>query len=858
MTDRDSPFDFNANQTLPGLDDYVIVHSDLGTDAGRARWVACGGAGVVYRAAYKRRMARAVKILAPEGSEAGATVSAYERTFRTEITVLSEITHTRIAKIMDFGELTYEGRDYPWYAMEFIDGRRFDEALAEEDVTPEQFLSLVDQVLDGLEWLHANDIMHCDIKEENVLVRRYGDELSATIVDLGVAKSLKPGSIDGTGAEVGGTPGEDRTSFFSTKKITREAWQDRLKRDLPIGTIRQMFPGQDLYAVGRLIGLGLAEGTPLMARLSDALEPSGVRAMDTVVTRLRSEDPEGNDYYDSSSQVRRDWRKLGPSYLAPMNVPELAVGSSAVTSVATPTGRVTLTERLVEIVNHPLVQRLRHVPQLELMPLVYPGAGHTRLLHGLSTFDMCRRYIGHLLNDPAFRLMAEKRDIEAALLWALLHDVGHYPLSHMFEDAAEAEELAGGSRTVPTDDDLFWAFLDPEHAERAASFAGYPAAIARALASSTPAGTPLLSDAVRARFGDDILVALHDLDDAASEAHTVLRAVLSSEIDVDKVAYLTDDSLMSGVRYGLGIDLDALLAALRAPLPNDVQLRTARVALSDKGLTAAEAVVLSRYWMLRRVYWHHTNRATIAMVKFAVDELRRAGRFDMETYFETTLFMDAPAALGYLSAELDRAIAEDALGGVTCVNPVAGLLGGNRAIYKRLATVARSDEGQPERAIHDLLGRSGRDECRDMVRDCSRVVEEVVGHPLRHGDVILDIPTKRREDLGSGVVVYLQRAPGEPRGLAEASPVVGGLRDEFDLHVRKSRVFLHPAVADELGDSGLEQARDRVWELLADRAGTSVASEPPATVAVPTSSNPFAVGWRKLKGLLGLAPGGES
>ena len=311
--------------------------------------------------------------------------------------MLSQVTHTRVAKIMDFGSLEYEGQTFSWYAMEFIDGERFDDAIATQDLTPDQFLGLIDQVLDGLEWLHLNDIMHCDIKEENVLVRRYGDEFSATIVDLGVAKSLKPTDDDVDQAEEHGEIlDDDLTSFFSSKKITRDAWKDRLNRDLPLETIREMFPGQDLYAVGRLIELGLVEGSGLRSRLRDALGPSGLRAMETVVSRLRSKDAAGDDYYQSIGHVRRDWRKLGPSYLAPMNVPELAIGSSAVTSIATPSGRVSLTERLVEIVNHPLVQRLRHIPQLELMALVYPGATHTRLLHGLSTFDMCRRYVSHL------------------------------------------------------------------------------------------------------------------------------------------------------------------------------------------------------------------------------------------------------------------------------------------------------------------------------------------------------------------------------------------------------------------------------------------------------------------------------
>ena len=335
-------------------------------------------------------------------------------------------------------------------------------------------------------------------------MRRYGEEFSATVVDLGVAKPLKPtGEIAAEGAEHGEILDDDLTSFFSSKKITRDAWKDRLNRDLPLETIREMFPGQDLYAVGRLIELGLVEGSPLRARLRDALGPSGLRAMETVVTRLRSEDPAGEDHYRSIAHVRRDWRKLGPSYLAPMNVPESAIGSSAVTSIATPSGRVSLTERLVEIANHPLVQRLRHIPQLELMPLVYPGATHSRLLHGLSTFDMCRRYVSHLLSDPSFRLMAEKQDIEAALLWSLLHDVGHYPLSHMFEDSAEAEKLAGTERTVPIDDDLFWAFLDPQHAAKADHFSTYPDAIANALAREAPSAG-LLADAVRERFGEDM------------------------------------------------------------------------------------------------------------------------------------------------------------------------------------------------------------------------------------------------------------------------------------------------------------------------------------------------------------------
>ena len=91
-------------------------------------------------------------------------------------------------------------------------------------------------------------------------------------------------------------------------------------------------------------------------------------------------------------------------------------------------------------------------------------------------FEMAKRFVLSLLGDPRFRLMAEPSDVEAALLWALLHDVGHYPLSHMFEDLAEEERRVGGGRTIPTDDDLFWAFVDPSSVDE--SFADYPERIA--------------------------------------------------------------------------------------------------------------------------------------------------------------------------------------------------------------------------------------------------------------------------------------------------------------------------------------------------------------------------------------------
>jgi HD superfamily phosphohydrolase len=372
-------------------------------------------------------------------------------------------------------------------------------------------------------------------------------------------------------------------------------------------------------------------------------------AVETIRDRLLA--PLGEEYYQTASSVRQDWAKLSPAYLSPLQIPELAVGASARTSLATPAGRVSITDRVFDIISHPLFQRLRNIPQLELASLVYPGASHSRLLHSLSIFDTTRRYVSHLLNDPNFLLLVERPQVEALLLQALLHDIGHYPLSHMFEDVSEEERLAGSPRLVPSDDELFWVFVAPEHAPD--DFRDYADDLAEEMGRL---GQPLLSAVLAGEGGAPPLVspasmrAMQRTSQLAGPAECVLSGILSSPIDADKVAYLTDDSIMTGVRYGLGIDIDALLAALRAPRTDDITPGVRVIAIGDKGLTAAEGIVLARYWMLRRVYWHHTNRSTIAMTKLVIDRLVATDQLTMRDFFRKTLFADLPTALAWLSA----------------------------------------------------------------------------------------------------------------------------------------------------------------------------------------------------------------
>jgi uncharacterized protein len=755
-----------------------------------------------------------VKVLDPHhGTDDPHTLEKMRKTFRLEVALLSRLTHRHIAKITDLG---LEDDSSWWYAMDYVDGAQLIAEYWQSSPLPaHRFLRVIDQVLDAVEYLHANGVMHSDLKGKNILISRDGS-YQATVLDLGVAKVVKQPLMeeflqgeedeeDHGGLDPGAVPTpaawneEDYTMFFSSPSITRDIWQGHLDGKISRRKLaEELFPFHDLSGLGVLLRDAL-HAEPQRDQLARGLGPDGLSALERVRDRLLT-DTDG-ERYDSVEQLRRDWSKLDPGYLAPLKINELAVGATAATSIATPTGRVSLSHRMLEVLNHPAMQRLRHIPQLEFVSLVFPGATHTRLLHSLTSFDTTRRYLLHLLRDPNFRLMVDDHDVVATLLWGLTHDIGHYPLSHMFEDFAAEQVQAGGARDIPTDEDLFWAFLAPERIR--ADFTEYAEFIQHDLRAAVSARGRSFAEmlAHKNRFAPEVFDRLARIGEPEELRYRLLAGVISSSLDVDKVSYLTDDSVMTGVRFGHGIDLDGLLAALRTPDIKDVKPgNSPLVAITDKGLPGAESVILARYWMLKRVYWHHTNRAMIAMVKSVIARLKAADRLDMGEYLRANLFSDAPQALRWLSTRFDEAVDAGSLGDPPPRNPISGILGGERRIYKRLISVAKGRE----ESLYQRLSFKRADELAVVVRAVEKVLREHLDDPamLRPGDVIIDVPSVPRELSATPVLVYPQDPAHPTAELEESSPVAKALRQEFDAHVKKCRIMLHPELAKALIGDG--------------------------------------------------------
>jgi len=223
------------------------------------------------------------------------------------------------------------------------------------------------------------------------------------------------------------------------------------------------------------------------------------------------------------------------------------------------------------------VQRLRRVRQLGLASLVFPGAEHSRFSHAVGAAHVMQSLLDRI-DACSDELPADQRlDDEAraeGLAAALLHDLGHGPFSHLFEEVlphAKRHEL--------------WTqeiLLDPS-TEVHRAMESFSSGMSRRV-------TALLSGKYRLGY---------------------LSQSVSGTLDVDRADYLLRDSHMTGVRYGL-YDLDWLLQALSFACVNE---RWVLAIQGRKGLPPAESFFLGRHFMHQQVYHHKVTRAAEALVR---------------------------------------------------------------------------------------------------------------------------------------------------------------------------------------------------------------------------------------------------
>ena len=355
-------------------------------------------------------------------------------------------------------------------------------------------------------------------------------------------------------------------------------------------------------------------------------------------------------------------------------------------------GTIELLPWEVALLDTPMLQRMRGVRQLGLAQLVFPGAAHGRLEHiigvvGASEEAMraLSRQIDRWNRDHKTQRIPEIEDRErfAIRLAALLHDIGHGPFSHAIEPVLEVAPPLGTN--TPSREGQDWRqelqasgqILMNEY-----SLDGRPAiseVIAVFFVLSEPMRTVLASDRVMTErsftvdeLQEVIVSAIIGANRGPGASH--LSGLVSSQIDADKLDYLSRDAHHAGLE--IGFDTDRLLARLEILRVrqenldgNAIELRQRAAAspegvfhqlgIAASGFGSFEQMLIGRTFLYDRLYHHHKVRAAEAMAQrlMLVAERDRGLRFSLEEIF---LSVDDDTMLRLFAQE------------VTCVSPRTG------------------------------------------------------------------------------------------------------------------------------------------------------------------------------------------
>ena len=259
----------------------------------------------------------------------------------------------------------------------------------------------------------------------------------------------------------------------------------------------------------------------------------------------------------------------------------------------------------------------------------------------------------------------------------------------------------------------------------------------------------------------------------------ILQSMLSGPIDIDKMDYLMRDSLHAGVPYGRNFDQQRLIGSLCLNAEGN------GIALSEKGKTAAEMMVFSRYVMFSEVYWHHAVRSATAMLQ------RAFYRMHSELDFDAMFRMDERAFIETL-----RTVAQGGPAAILC----DGLFGPKRRLYKRWLqySLVRSPEifSQLARRPYEWLVRCSEEVANRM--------SHLIGRRVAPDEILIDAPPVKLE-VQFAVDIFF---PKEDiyRPLGDVSPMVKTLATtQFDDHVKSVRVFVAPRLRQDLADVSNEK-----------------------------------------------------
>lgn len=243
------------------------------------------------------------------------------------------------------------------------------------------------------------------------------------------------------------------------------------------------------------------------------------------------------------------------------------------------------------IIDDPYFQRLRRIKQLGLANLVFPGAEHTRFSHCIGTMAIAGRICEQL------RLLPSEQQL--VRLAALLHDVGHLPLSHLLERVYK--ERCKEEKAITAEKEMVASSSQKDEVKTEAhpkSHEDISSIIARIILHRSHI-SPLL---------EPLGILPEEVGDLINGTHQsfFLKQLIHSDLDVDQMDYMLRDGKHTGTVYS-NFDLNYLIDSLTVVRQQTKETIRRVLCVKRRGLRAAEHYILASYFYYTQILFHKTR-----------------------------------------------------------------------------------------------------------------------------------------------------------------------------------------------------------------------------------------------------------
>ncbi len=215
------------------------------------------------------------------------------------------------------------------------------------------------------------------------------------------------------------------------------------------------------------------------------------------------------------------------------------------------------------------LKRLGRISQLGLVNFLYPTSTHNRLSHSLGVYEFARRFLIKIKEQIKVDDIVE----DSVLAAAILHDVGHGPFSHNFEDISNINHEKLTIEIIKSNTEV---------------------------------------NSILKKQNDNLPEEIIKIIKGKHEIEWV-NQIISSEIDVDRLDYLLRDSKMTGLNYGL-IDYEWII--------KNIKIVDNKLVFDYKCLPSIEAMILGRYHMHQAVYSNYKNIMFSQLFVWFVERLK--------------------------------------------------------------------------------------------------------------------------------------------------------------------------------------------------------------------------------------------